>query len=298
MKRTLLFIAVLICLGSTTWAVDFISPKHLGADARSIGLGQVFGFSKNASSVFKNPAYLNQSSADISLSLFKTEIIEAEYFNTAMSYKTWGLGYMTVVEDFWKTSFNDAISEIEKEKKAEYSSSIYYAVYGFEYEAIPIGIALKYYHSVLDNLTGDAFNADVGFYLEDFMQIGELSCVLKDILQTKYTYSNDGKETMPTEMISSLKIPFQTQWFFYPQLRLTKGAKFKSALGCGVEYQLIKFCSLYGGYREYYVDDTKKGQLSGGVALGNDLFQVDYALQAAAYHDQNLYHYLSLSINL
>ena len=101
MKYTLLLVFILY--SSLIWPTDSIQVSDIGSSAEMIGRGNIEGFSKNASSVFENPASLHHIQR-ASFSTFGTRIFdEANYANLAYSWNNkwghFGLGHMFVYVD-------------------------------------------------------------------------------------------------------------------------------------------------------------------------------------------------------
>jgi hypothetical protein len=291
----------LLLLTSSLYAASY-EPSSLGTSARQIALGNIEGFSDSAAVLFENPAGL-QAINKISLSSFKATLLDdVHYLNVAFALDTVlgriGIGYLTnFVDGIPLTSERSYGQETiyGMVRELNYFSDVMLISHQMSLGFMSIGYNLKAYKAALGEVTGEAFNGDVGLYFDKAFGLIDMSFVVKNVLLgTPYSYSNGAEENVESSAVIGGRLALGLVET-YGQVRFQKDAEIKNSFQFGGQLNLVQVLSLYGGWRQYWASDTKKSAFSLGLSLDLVGIQVNYATMLSEFVSADLDHFFSVS---
>jgi hypothetical protein len=295
---------LLLCIGffpTFVFGGSYALISDLGTSAETIGIGNIEGFSDAAHTVFENPAGLHRID-HYSLSLFTTTLMNEVHYNAvAIGGKTpfgnVGLGYMeaTVLNiDFTQADSNN-----------EYYTQYYFdykdTIYKFSYQLsvnpqLHIGATYSLYGKNFWKVSASGSNFDFGLLWQHSRDV-TFSFITRNFLpQSKIFFSNDGSETLPTQIIPGIKWSLNDVSLL-SQVKLSEG---KSLFSFGASYNpyflpLILFST---GYKQHlsYVNDVKNTATM-GVGLSLYGLKLHYAYERSDYLLLDHHSYFSISNN-
>ena len=297
MKYTLLLVFILY--SSLIWPTDSIQVSDIGSSAEMIGRGNIEGFSKNASSVFENPASLHHIQR-ASFSTFGTRIFdEANYANLAYSWNNkwghFGLGHMFVyVDGVAKTTVDDNHHFIP-ERYFGYRNSLTKIAY--QYSISPVlhmGSSLNFFRTQLDDIEGHGTNTDLGFlYHRRALSISLLS---KNILRPlKMTYSEGNEESLPLQLLLSSTYRWPAVTLYGQLKKRSSHPHLLTAAGLSFHPVWLSVINLYGGIKQYDAINQNFTTGSLGVGIQIDTWRFNYAYEKSEHPDFNNFNYFSIS---
>ncbi|RAP34368.1 hypothetical protein DID80_07350 [Candidatus Marinamargulisbacteria bacterium SCGC AAA071-K20] len=290
---------VLFLFSTLLCAAESIQVSDIGSSADMISRGNIEGFSRNASSVFENPASLHHIQK-ASFSTFGTRIFdEAKYANLAYAWNSkwghFGLGHMFVyVDGVASTTENDS-GQFIPDRYFGYRNSL--TKFSYQYSIKPslhIGSSLNYFRTRLDDITGNGVNADLGLLFH--RRTLSVSILTKNILRPlKLTYNEGDDENLPLQLIlsSNYRWPAAT---LYGQIKKRSGHK-DALKAAGVSFHPIwlSVITLNGGLKEYDAINQNFTTGSMGVGIIIDTWKFNYAYEKSEHPDFNNFNYFSIS---
>jgi hypothetical protein len=278
---------------------DSIQVSDIGSSAEMIGKGNIEGFSRNASSVFENPASLHYIQK-ASFSTFGTTVFdEAKYANLAYSWNSkwghFGIGHMFVyVDGVSKTAINDD-DQFISERYFGYRNSLTKLAYQYSINSsFHVGTSLNFFRTKLDDIEGTGTNADLGIlYHRRALSVSLLGKNIIAPLNMTYTEGDD--ENLPLQLVlsSTYKWPSTT---IYGQVK--KRSSHKEALkSAGASFHPIwlSIVNLNAGIKEYDAINQNFTTGSMGVGITIDTWSFNYAYEKSDHPDFNNFNYFSIS---
>jgi len=302
----------------------YFLPTEVGTSARMIRLGNIEGFSNNASSVMENPAGLYRV-RKMSTSFFTTKFMdEVQYLNGSLAVRmpvgVLALGYSGVgVQDIPDTY------EVDEEYKSKGSFALDKSLYKVGYQLsvsryLHFGACANYNTYTLGKVSAKGYNADVGFILDSDSL--DFSFVAKNVFSSLPMRYTDNTETQVVDGIDNSsqgkeeKLPFQTsyslrysmgQFQLFGQLR-TEGVERRFVKSAGINFnpRFLPMFHVSGGYKQrHYVRSIEaeldKDYVRGGwvAGVGLDLYNIsfDYAYEKSEHIQFENKHYFSIGMS-
>jgi hypothetical protein len=311
-KNAVLFLLVLsICLiPKFVVAASFDDISALGNSARTIGLGNINGFSNSSSVVFENPAGLFRVGQN-SISAFATTLMnEAHYNNIALSTATpfgnFAVGYMAVsVFDMPITAeANTAEKEYLAVDSWDYNNSIVKVAYQFSVISdLYFGLSYnKYLHRLHDQnvpIEGSGDGFDLGMIWDT--EFVDFSFVARNILpaSVKYNDTDNSEEPLSRELSGAAMYQYE-DLSLYGQVRY-KWRKFLPAVAVSYRPFFMPIIQVNGGYKQRIEATSTGHKKSNGYTMGLGLYlydlQVHYAFEKCDHPEYDNKSYISLSLN-
>ena len=297
-----ILISVLLC-SSILFGADFAVISDLGSSARSIGMGNIKGFSFSADTLFDNPAGLTRIS-DNNISAFNTTLLDdVHYYSLALAsnikYGTIGVGiYQANITNIPETYLNQSSSlkKFEILNTFDYKDSIFKVGYAFQKsDTLSIGITGTLYDRSYYSISGSAVNFDIGM-IKQFKYV-DLSVVAENVIpKTAFVYSDGSEETIPSSLYASLKASMYSVEL-YPQVRITDNQLLYS-VGMIYDPAYIPLLHFLMGYKQH-LSYTYEKQETGTIGIGLNLLGMSfyYAFEKSDYTLNDNNSYFSASFN-
>ena len=235
---------------------EYFVPTLVGSSARMIRLGNIEGFSHEASSIFENPAGLYRVNRMSSSAFTTTFMEEVTYQNVAMAMRmpigVLGVGYMGLGVDEIPRTFKNEVKEFDINGYFGYKNSMAKVAYQLSQSRhLHFGGSFSYYLTEFDTVKASGYNVDLGVVVDS--DVLDASIVVKNVLKSskiRYTdatevtdiedYSSRGKEeVLPFQTIYSMKYSLQNfQW--YGQLK-TVGRERQFVKSFGVDFSILVY---------------------------------------------------------
>ncbi len=306
MIKTIFTGIALVAIGVSVSAADYELASDLGASARSIGLGNVEGFNRSASSVFENPATL-QYVESASGSFFTTTLLNEVYYKSiALAGRTplgvIGVGFQeSTVFDIPKTGESAATNEYYVESYFDYKDTIAKLTYQIDLLSdLSFGASYVHYNRTMASVKAKGGNIDVGLlYAKPNYEVSLFARNANPGGRAVFELGDGSRayETLPTEVVASGRYRVVDGVVGYAQLKSRNEALLKSI---AASYTPREFAQLDFrlGYREYLVLNDVKGGLTAGVGLRLSGIEFDYAFEKLNDHPQyDNKSYFSISMN-
>jgi len=294
MKKIIILFTLFL---SILHAADFAVISDLGASARSIGMGNIRGFSYSADTLFENPAGLTRIKK-YNVSLFNTTLLDdVHYYSVALASNTnygyFGVGiYEALVANIPETYINELTTNDEFAVKStfDYKDSIFKIGYAYHFsDTMDIGFSGTYYDRSYYSVEGSSFDFDFGLLIKQ--KYANFSFVIENLTPGRnFKYNNDKIEKIPTSFYFSWETMYK-DFLFYPQLRFTEGHTLTS-LGTVYDPSYIPLLQFSFGYKQHLSYVYEK-QTTGTIGVGLKLEQmsVNYSFEKSDYtlNDNNSY---------
>lgn len=302
MKKIILLFTLLLLSSLPIQATEYYMISDVGVSAKTIGSGQVEGFSLYSSTLFENPAGLNHIN-NRSVSLFDSKIIEdLRYTTFALSQKTkyghFAFGYMqATASDIPETFLRDGDSFPAIASYFDFKKTIYKLGYANSFSKnLNYGFTLSHYTDQYYSIKGFGSNLDAGLLYTD-IDASEYSLTIQNLIPNQSVEFNNGsKETLPLQLVASAKRPIFNGAFLLPQVKYTKNTPLFSL---GVQYKpsIIPFLEVFGGYKQTLTATEKThGAATLGLALTFYGVEFQYAYEKSDYELQDNINYFSLHL--
>jgi hypothetical protein len=288
---------VFIIIHSSLMATDFAVISDLGSSARSIGIGNVEGFSSAADTIFENPAGLTRIS-DYNISAFNATLLnDIHYYSLNLAshtkYGYVGVGlYEVSVKSIPETFIdeNTTVKKVSILNTFDYKDNIFKLGYAFNVnDTLALGVNGTLYDRKFYTITGSAIDLDFGA-LKKFDKT-TLSFMIKNILPRKnFTYNDGSTETIPTSIYVSLKSTYR-DFEFYPQLKYTNS---QPLISMGMVYDpsylpLLNFLFGYKQHLSYVYEKQQTGTIGVGLSLLDMNFYYSFEKSDYKLNDNNSY---------
>ena len=296
---------------SKIFAVDFPLISELGSSAKSIGMGNVEGFTDGPNTVFENPAALALTQ-DYSVSIFSSSAMNEAFYNSmALGAKTplgkIGIGYMDLtvhnIPETYQTGSNATFDTRFHEKDFfDYKSSIFKISRAFTInENTWGGFSLNLYSKRFYTVNGRGYSFDFGT-LHKVKNI-TLSAVAHNILPNgKMMYADGKNEDLPFQLVLGAQIPVEK--YIRDNLNLIPQYKYTNKqhlLSMGLNYnpKMIPFVELLAGFKQHLsVTLDKKESLTLGIGLLMGNLRFYYAYEKSDYIEVDNKNHFSIQYSL
>jgi hypothetical protein len=183
MIRKVFLSLILVSIGFCSNTYD--DPSLLGLSPRSIALGNIGAFDKQASILYLNPSLVGRVKDGVTL--FTTTILEEyNYLALAGTYQGYGIGLV-------RMSISDSTTGIEDGKfvstgSYSYSDNVFYLSQAYKIEDTILGVSAKFYLANIADNTAMGVNADVSITQK----------ISKDVLyvMTIQNFINSGQKSL------------------------------------------------------------------------------------------------------
>jgi hypothetical protein len=302
-KKILILMIMTLLSTSPLTAATYWTGSNIGSSADMIGIGNITGFTKNASSLLDNPAGLHW--AEDSASIFCTNLFQGDvtHLAGAISVKvapkwTIGLGYQSEgSKDLDHTGLNHD-DEVVEVSTFDYVRSRY--VLGANYDVVPktsIGVSWVQYQNHMDGYANGT-GGDITIGIRQDIRCGELLFSIQNVIGNSVKYDIDSLEKLAREYTIGYKsnpLAFANSEI-YLQLKALEGidTPLKSA---GIRFYPLKtnLLTISGGYKEKYVpNDSAEESITYGVSLNLNPLFFEYAYDTTDIFDQESQHYFSV----
>jgi hypothetical protein len=279
MKKGILGIWLLLFCVSAFLYSDVV---RYGMGARALGMGNaVVGFSDDISSVYWNPAGLDQLKNRTFLAQYDNMSLDRRYqiISAAFPHALGG-----TVAFSWQNAWMGGFEKYDKSGNFqgyfENTDDVYYFTYGNQINKwFSVGLNLKYrYLKYMDQYKGDGFGVDLGFLLTLNEQLS-LGMSVRDIA-TSLRWdggTTNNLEDIPTEY--AFGIAYRPLPYFLMDLDLSKVSHEDMKTRFGVEVWLKNAVGIRAG--------TDDGRLSLGASLKLKKWLVEYAYKDGELDDIN-----------
>jgi hypothetical protein len=295
---------LILLISSLANAAIFVDPSDYATSAKTIGTGAA-GFTGDAASVFDNAAAMFKCN-NFGVSGFNTKIIDdaIQYSNVAFVYKSSvgivGIGAVRLSSEVFSSSV-DGYGEFVKGENVGYENSVFYlSINNSDSDNVYFGYTFKLYSSKLAGVTGQAFNMDVGLYVDDIVG-SDLSIVVKNVLfKSKYNYSNEATEDMPLGVVFGVNSTVSDLDLYF-QVKVDRRDNATPHKNIGIKLTpsiLGSLISFYGSSKEFYVGSLTKSSFSYGVNLNLEPLTISYSSEITDYLGDNINNYISIGITL
>jgi len=294
---------VMAALGTQAQATTYFRDiTSVGTSAEMMGIGNVEGFSHQASVLLENPAGLGY--AENSFSGFYTSYYGgANYMTSAISYKAFPeltLGVGTAYE--WSTGLDYTSENNSGEFVVEDTFGAHSAQFvgGFSYapkENISIGGSWTKYVTKLYDISGSGSDFGVGFLYES--KIGDILLSGKNLLGGKITYSDEASEKLMRQWsvgIKSVPLPLLDSEVYAQVKRISGVADLSKSIGVRVYPLKNKSLSLSVGYKQKLGVTELKDTMTAGVGLNLGTTSLQYGYDTTDVYQNSQQHYVSLCV--
>lgn len=293
----------LLYLCSLVHAADFAVISDLGSSARSIGMGNIKGFSMSADTLFDNPAGLTRI-ANNNISAFNTTLLDdVHYYSLTLAsnlkYGTIGVGlYQANITNIPETYVNQSTSlkKFEILNTFDYKDSIFKLGYAFQKtDTLSIGVTGTLYDRSYYTISGSAVNVDIGIVKK--FEFVDVSVVAENVIpKTSFVYSDGSKEDIPFNVYTTLKASVYS-CEIYPQVRLSDNQLLYS-IGMIYDPAYIPLLHFLVGYKQH-LSYTYEKQETGTIGVGLNLLGMSfyYAFEKSDYTINDNNSYFSASFN-
>jgi len=294
-----LIVSAVISLQTPVLASNFYLITDDGTSARTIGLGGIGSFSRSADVIFENPAGIKRTATQHSVSVFTTTMMnEVNYNNIAITTETpigrLGFGYMeAAISGIPSTALSGGI--IVTSASYNYRNYIAKLAYAVSLnDNIALGASLVNYGISFSDVSGTGTNVDFGGIF-DYGNLG-VSLVVMQALDTKIRYADGAREDLLPRYILATQYRFAS----VDVLGQAKVQGNKTLLAAALSYRPDFAPYLEGniGHKEILVLDKIKRNITLGVGLLLDGFNLYYAYEKSDHPLFNNKNYFSISINL
>jgi hypothetical protein len=294
-------IALLMVLSVNGYAVYYNVISELGSSARSIGLGNVDGFSDSATAVFSNPANLYQTKG-YSVSFFTANLMnEINYSNFALNTRVGkgivGVGFYDArVDNLIETAQNnDTDQTVANVGTFDYKSSIMKLAYQQSLnEKTSLGTSLSFFNHRFAEVKGTGYNLDLGM-IHAFEKF-KLSIFAQNVLRDMpVSYLNDSASVEMLPFLFSVSAMYPLNSFeFYPQIKFDRS---EALLSTGVLYtpKNWPFLDFMLGYKQQLdALQNKQSRFSLGFGLNLGAVSLYYAYERSDYYLMDNNNYFSI----
>ncbi|MDC0036806.1 hypothetical protein OAJ27_01010 [bacterium] len=287
------FITIYLLASLSLFATDYTMITDLGSSARSIALGNVYGYADSAEAVFANPASFTAVNK-YTVSVFSTKLMnEVQYFNGAISVPT---RFGTLAAGIYEQSVSNITSTTRSSYKAvqsgsyDYKNSVFKLAYQENISAnLSVGITFSHYNMTVEQYSAAGSNLDAGL-LASFERF-KLSIYAQNILLNQsVVFSNDTSERLPFTLSTTAIIPVHS-FTLLPQLKLARG---QALLSSGLSFRpgFLPLLTVNAGYNEkldYIAQKHKSATLGASLQLLTLDLHVAYERSEHIEMDHNMY---------
>ena len=302
--KNIFVIIYLFAFSLSSFGTEFLQISDLGTSAKMIALGNIEGFDCSAASVFENPAGLHRIQ-NISVAYFHTSLLKnaLPYNSVAVAYKgsfgTFAFGYMGV-EDTNIFLTNKTAGVVGITDTAKYANQIFKL--GWQTVLWPrsyIGLNLSYFnHKIIqDELEGNGFNTDIGYFWEDKASAFSL-CAKNVVPFFKIHYSNNKEEALPVQVVASGSKSWN-DFRFFSQIKIQSlNVGYLKAIGIEYRPYFLGMLSIAFGWKEINIEQDIFNNFTMGMSLNLNSFGISIAYENAQYFEQDNLFFISAYFNL
>ena len=299
------FIATLLMLGLgvSIEAVPYYREiTSVGTSAEMMGIGNVQGFSHQASVLLESPAGLGY--AENSFSGFYTSYFGGtRYMTSAISYTLFPeltLGFAGAYEWTDGLDFTGENSSGEAFLDDSFTASTGQVVLGLEFrpvEKLHLGASLTEYVSKLYDVHGTGSDMSLGLRYET--TLGDVLFNGKNILGRKVHFNDETSEKLSSQWSIGYKsspLPVMDSEL-YAQIKQIRGiASTARSVGIRMYPMKSKVLAVSLGYKEKPGVSDLKGTMTAGVGLNMGTFSLQYGYDTTDVYQNTQQHYVSISV--